>query len=290
MSNDIDIFDLQLQLFQLLSKYKRSKKRFTSEQKRNINQNIVFLAEQIRFPFKYFYSDESYFNLVPELRKKLRKYHPSELYDRTLPKLNPILQLDLFWRKNPFTHFYFKGKRYTGPVINIDKYNMLQTSLTAVQYSDAVSYYNAFLQTKSEEYLTGLLAILYTTETYNSKKTLIACDNLDGVHFSIKMTAFFLLQNLIEYITEVSAYKLLFQTGNKKASDKISIGLEGVIYDLAQKGYGSQEEIGQKNLIGFLNMQIDALSKIIAEYRGAKKADWEIAKMLNISINTVSKL
>ena len=66
-NSDNDIFAIQLKLFPILTGYKRSKKRFTADEAELINQNIVFLAEQIRFPFKFFYRDQSFFSLDLEL-------------------------------------------------------------------------------------------------------------------------------------------------------------------------------------------------------------------------------
>ena len=289
-SSPEDMAIVKLKIFGVLANYKRSKKRYTTQQQDEINNNIAFLADQIRFPFKYFYKEPSYFEIDNDLRFKLRKYHPSEIYSHKLPSdLNPQLQLDLFWRSNPLPYFRFNGKVFTGPLIEITKQGILNTSITARQYATMVEVYNAFLQSKDVAFLYMLLATLYTAGDFTNSNITSAETDLKNVHISIVFTAFYLTQNLLEFLTEVSPYKILFNKGEGDVG-KLSLGAESTIYNLAKAGYGTEEQIAKTTLINFLNMQVDHLQSFIANCRSNKMSDTDISTQYKIPFSVLEKL
>lgn len=298
--NEVDLVEFRLRLLSILSGYKRSKKKFKRKEMDRINENLLLLADRLRFPIQFTYTPiDRFATLSPVLKKKLKKYLPFEIYDvelldelKTAGKLEPHLQIDIFWKKNPVPTFQYRGIDFNGPIIDIDKFGLLKTSLTAGEYVDVLSYYNAYLETKEESFLVEMLAILYRPEgmKYSDIELKSNVEFLKSAPSNYKRLAFYLVQNLVEFISKRSAYSLLYSTTKNKSDNKIDLGSQAIIYDLTKAGYGTDDEIRNTNLVNFLNMQIDKLKSFVAECRAYKLKDTEIAKKYGIPITILKQL
>ncbi|MDA3912285.1 MAG: hypothetical protein PF448_13105 [Bacteroidales bacterium] len=298
---EVDVVEFRLRLLSILSGYKRSKKKRKPAEIEMINQNLAILADQFRFPTRYDYTEkERLSQLTPELRVKLRKYLPFEIFDsenyaeaQTCLDLIPSLRIDLSWHRNLVPEFEWLGVKLLGPVIDIDNYGLINTSITAGEYVDALGYFNAFLDTKNDKFLIDMLAVLYRIEgaEYGEKFFTYNKRHLSDVPIKYKKLAFYLIQNLTDFLTNRSGYTFLFsRTKNNDGSEKISLGAESTIFDLVKAGYGSDEEIRKKNLVVYLNMQVDKLKSFVSECRAYKMKDTEIASKYHIPINTLKLL
>lgn len=287
---DVDPAKIRYELLVALTGYKPSKKRFNYEDSEEIKSNLVIISDQIRFPFQYDYAEKSKLaDLSHDAQTFLKKHLPSECHipdlsieiNSHLP-LTPSVKLDTRWIRNPLPDFVFAGHKYYGPQINIDKFGILETDITAGKWVDVLSYYNAFIETKYDLYLNKIASLLYATKKGESLP--------DNPPPYAVITSYMLVENLLEYIVNISAYSILYNRSKTDSDNKITLGVEGVIFDLAKSGYGSVEELRQRNLVSFLNMQIDKLKSFIEECRSYKLKDTEIHSKYNIPWEALKKL
>ena len=165
--SDFDPENFRLKLLQKISGNKVLRFKFmkrTKIEKENRTTNFFILSDMFRFPIKYAYdNEEAYFKFPEKLRLKLVKYLPNEIYDHEFLEflnnsqdLKPRVVFDLDFNRNLLPEFRYGAETYVGPSFNIDEHGVVQSDLIAEEYIDAFSYYNIFLKTNDEKFLSNI--------------------------------------------------------------------------------------------------------------------------------------
>jgi len=299
-SGNLGFFDAKLKIMQMLTGYKRSRKHYTDEEIEIINNNLVILAEKMRFIFRPEYTDPEMLEVFSvELRDELENKFPFEIFNPEMReqlamlgnRLKYTISLKLDMRKNPIPIISYQRNKYKGPMWEIDKNNLMATDILAGEYIDALSYYRIYHQTHDEKYLYGLMAVLYRSDrsVYETLGAVARMAFFTGKMEKYKKGAFYFFQSIQEYLMQRSPYRLLYGVAPSDGG-KISLGMVDSLYSLSKEGYGSTSEVAAVNLIDFLNLRMKQLIDAVKTMRASKKKVHEIADALQLPIETIQQI
>lgn len=295
--------EFRLLLLELLSGYKRSRKKYSPEDQEDINNMLSILSEKLTFVYKPWYKDQEIFNVMSEeTAEALQNQFPYDLMGtdheeeilRLIDMIKFIPVLNYNMKSNPLPELKIKRrflapKKLKGPVFNIDKYGSGVTNITAGEYVDAQDYYNMFNQTNDVKYLLNLLQVFYRDYSgpYDATKSaLMDLSQYEG--FALGFFHFF--QNIQEYFHTHPVYELLYLKSSSNSNPKISLGQSESLYNASAKGYGDIEKVKQMNLVDYMNTLIKDIKDGVSKMRAYKIKDFQIAKDLELPLSVIKKL
>lgn len=285
--------EYRLHLLEMLTGYKRkSRKHKHAEQ---INENLFLLSEQLNFAVLPDVGPPEILEFFsPELRELLKTRFPWEIFApehvqqiltvENLLKVNFRVNFNL--ELNPLPFIRTGNTILEGPVFSTDNGD-IDTNLKAGNYLDASEYFNAYGDTKNEKYLDSFINCLYRPTTRNLKPATLPNSTDPDTRAAIIMLFIYIQQTF----ANDPIFGILFKKGdNSTGFDKISLGADEVVGAMVESGYGTPETIAQMDIRTFFNFQIMFLRRNIEQLRGMKKNASEIAKTMNLPIETVQKL
>lgn len=222
-----------------------------------INENLVRLSELITFP--------------------LRTGHKGT-------------EVNNLFRRNPLPEIRIRRTKYKGKQFDIGI--VLRTDITAREFADAFDAVRAFAETRSEECLNTLCAILYPALPDHTK-------NMNSGHYrefyrvnyAIRYSILIWFTGIVQYFSEHPIYRILF-SGDRQEEDtaRISLGMGETIMHLSLSGFGAKTEMENISLVDYFDLQVKSVKKMIADARaqGAKTED--IAKHTRLSYNLIEQL
>lgn len=297
-SGNYPLMTFRLLLLQYLTGYQRSKKRMKPEYAETINSNLIILANMLRFPLKPRYRDEEYIEILsPEVQELVRenfiyditeaKYQPEINLIRDRISFSPEIRLNM--KRNLLPQIKIGRTIYYGPHISIDANGIAETDIVAQEWLDALEMHDAWQKYNTPEYLAGMVAVLYRQKrsNYHSNEVIERRRLFMNLPVKTLRAVVYVLANLFHYILKHPVYGTLF-TGNEQKT-KMNTGYSVIISALSRDGYGPPSEIQQKNLFEYLDILVDSLRNGIKMLRENKVKDFEIAKKLQIPIETVLK-
>lgn len=298
-NNEFNLYEFRLQLFQVLTGYEHSRKKFDKSEREEIDDNIFMLSNMLRFPVKPHYPDpEPLEVLSPELREKLKIFFPFEIsdeeYQSQLDMVRPILKHEIApnfnLKSNPLNKFKFKSKTYYGPEFSIDENGVFDTDIIAGEYVAALEYYLLYRSTNSSNYLQYITAFLYRTDRkqFDINDCKAVAKTFKKLPDEISAAVVFFFQNLQELIIQMPEINILYQRKSKKRG--ISIGVSETLYSLSQEGYGSKAEIDQLPLEDYLKLMLKQLVDYVMQLRGMEIKDTEIAKKTGLPLTIIQKI
>lgn len=285
---EMSIKELQLRLYLELAGINNRK--ILKKSYEWMQENIFKHLGKMSFIFMHIYKDERFELLSESMKKKLEKVMPEEINDpeaviaRTFEKVTDI---DLCFAKQLIPNIYIGLKSYAGYNFHI-KSGVLNTSMTAEQYIDAVNTLSEYSQTKNVDSLNLLCSILYCTP-YSSSSAIVQVGKFAKLDDLAKGAIILNFEAIITWLTTKTKYKVLFSPAGKK-SEKNILGMGTILYSLVEKGYGKLDEIGNINLIAFFDLMLKNLQDAAQEMKSSKMKDTEIADALNITLDTLNLL
>jgi hypothetical protein len=169
--------------------------------------------------------------------------------------------------------------------------DIIQTDITAEQFTDAWEYYNLYAVTNNMSNLSLLAAVLYAGNDYSPKRVSEIATHFEEAPEIVVYVIFLQFKSIIDYVQAHPVFGILFKkSGSSGDQDKITLGFGGSILSLAVKGYGSANEIAKKPFPDFLAMMIDLLKNDVSIMKAHEMKPSEIAKSLKLSASTVNKL
>lgn len=303
IATKISLMHFRLYVLQALSGYKRSKKRYKLEQIETINSNLAILAGMLTFPVRPRYTNPEYLEVLSEgLRQKLKIYFPEEIYEaeyinellmvKDKLKYEPRVNLD--FRCNPLQYITFKKSKLSGPVFNIDKNGVVQTDMIALEFVDASQFADLYYQTKDENYLNNLISVLYrkNRKEYSTHEAQIKAEKLTNLPFYTKFGVLLFFQSVVYYLSKHSQFGILYdrpsETENKQP--KLDLGVGNVMAQLTKDGFGTRYEIEHLPLGDYFLLLLKQIVDAVTSMRDAKIKDFDIAKKLHITLQTVQKI
>lgn len=257
-----------------------------------LEKNIFKNLGKMSFIYKILYKDDRYELLSPEMKKKLEKIIPEEVdaAEATLARKFPrSIDIDLCFAKQLIPCIYLGMRRKEGYTFSLTD-GVLNTSITAGQYIDAVNALQQFAETKKEEYLNLLIAILYTTP-YIPEAALSNMQKLKAVPQLVKIAVMLNWQAILTWLTTKTKYKVLFAPAEERKDEKRNIlGMSSILYSLVEQGYGDLKSIVDIELLQLFDLMLKNLVQTAREMRDSKMKLPEIAEKLNLKIETLNEL
>lgn len=179
-----------------------------------------------------------------------------------------------------------KVKYNQGYVFTVDS-GMIETSIVAEQYVDAISVMKLYSSDHSEQALDMLVKVLYCPLPYSK-------ENMQKVkvhQFSRnqKLAAYYNFRGLLEWIRRIDKYDIIFNYAEDKPG-KSPIGMEGSLYSLSKAGYGVYRDICKIDLFTYLDLLLSQTIESIHTLKGCGLKPTEIAEKLNLTVGQISSV
>lgn len=179
-----------------------------------------------------------------------------------------------------------KVKYNQGYVFTVDS-GMIETSIVAEQYVDAISVMKLYSSDHSEQALDMLVKVLYCPLPYSK-------ENMQKVkvhQFSRnqKLAAYYNFRGLLEWIRRIDKYDIIFNSAEDKPG-KSPIGMEGSLYSLSKAGYGVYRDICKIDLFTYLDLLLSQTIESIYTLKGCGLKPTEIAEKLNLTVGQISSV
>lgn len=179
-----------------------------------------------------------------------------------------------------------KVKYNQGYVFTVDS-GMIETSIVAEQYVDAISVMKLYSSDHSEQALDMLVKVLYCPLPYSK-------ENMQKVkvhQFSRnqKLAAYYNFRGLLEWIRRIDKYDIIFNSAEDKPG-KSPIGMEGSLYSLSKAGYGVYRDICKTDLFTYLDLLLSQTIESIHTLKGCGLKPTEIAEKLNLTVGQISSV
>jgi hypothetical protein len=298
MHKEIPLADFRLRLLGKLIDYHPSRK--FNKYREQINENLYRLSELMHWPLKPVYEDPEMLSVLsPELKDLLEVKFP---YDITDPKWEKEIRMirghvkysasvNFSMKRNPMPWFDYHGQRFCGPAFNIDSLGIVETDIRAMEYIDAMEYYQLFQKTRMGRYLDRLVTTLYRPDrsvyvTFDCQMRAGMIEVMDG---AIKHAVLYFFQNIQEFLAGHPVYKYLFQK-TEPQTGKISLGMVTTVYNLSKEGYGTKQQVSDMGLEDYLNMLLKTLMDSVRQMKRMKHKDHEITNELNIPSELIYKV
>jgi hypothetical protein len=259
-----------------------------------LNENIYHLTRELNFFFKIEYEDQKAFSHISaEVRKQLLHTSPEDLPQtpeiRAASKLKRHIRLNVEFGKNIIPELQIGRRHFPGYTFNVTD-GIAQTSLTALQYSEAQKIIAQYAQNESSALLSLLCGILYQVG-YSEEVAVDLARQFSVVEHAVKEAVLLNFMAVTNFIVKETKYRILFDRPKKsKKEQKYSLGLADNMYMLSKRGYGDSKLMENAGLFKFFDLLIKELSDQVAELKGAKKKLAEIAEIMNLTIEQVNDL
>jgi len=261
----------------------------------HMQENIYRLSRELNFFYFIDYDDKKAFSAFPaELRKQLIQQFPEDFLNQTpevraADKLKKTIRLNIEFGKNMLPVIKNGRQSFTGYTFTITD-SIAQTSLTALQFSEAQKVVAQYNQNQSSQLLNLLCGMLY--QVGYTEETAISLQNqFASVNNNVKIAILLNFLAITNFIVHQTKYAILFDRPKKsKKEQKYSLGLAENMYMLSKKGYGDSRQMENASLFKFFDLLIKELSDQAAELEAAGKKKAEIAEAMNLTIEQVNDL
>ena len=257
--------ELQLEFLMELINYKqRKRKGMTDEDQTNININLLQLANQVGF-----------------------------MLNTKQEKIN--LQVD--FTKNFIDNIVVHGKKYYGPEWEVEKdTGIFKTNMRAEEFVDAHQYYSSYFESRNEKYLNYLVASLYRPiskkqrEIYDTNATQKRAGIFAEIPYAERFGVYLFFQAFMNYLMNKTVYSFLFSKTAGKKEEKINLGLSASLYGLAEKGYGSKDEVSQLIITEFFSIQLNLLINNVKMLHEMETKPDKIAEKTGLTMHQIKQI
>ncbi len=265
----------------------------TSKQSEQFFENIAWLGDKAAFWWMVEFENPKVLdNVDPELNRKLKTTLPDDLPQtpevRVISRYKYWLEPDFVFCSNLIPSLLKKqGYRF-----NMDD-GLLSTSLTAGQFSAAMTISQQYGKTKKEELLNLLCAILYPVNGhYDFEKAQQQASSFKTLSIQQKQGVYINFRGILAFVTQRTKFAILFnapkQEGKTKTKgEKITIGFNKNIYTLSKNGYGDTDQLMKLNLVTFLDL---LLNELIDAVKSMQSMDMELNQILSATGLSLSQL
>jgi len=282
-----DVREFQLRLFIELSNIRS--RSILKKDYQWFEKEIFRNLDKMNFCFRFVYDDPKFKNLDVKMQNKLKKINPENIpgepeavVARTFKR---SVEIDASISRQMIPQVFLGLKKYEGYKFELIG-DIVKTTITAEQYINALTFISLLAKDKSSEYIDLLVASLYC-KNYSETTVLDNAGKFKMLNPIIKYAILFNFESILQWISNETKYSVLFRQGKK--SEKISLGLNAVIFSMTEKGYGNPKEISAMNLIDFLELMYKNLVDSITQLSEAKMDKLEIAKKLNLTLEQINQ-
>ena len=202
---------------------------------------------------------------------------------------NNIIVFDYAIRKNLLSSvrlFFRKYRLYSFKITD----TIIVTDLTTQQFSNAHAAYTAFATSGLEVFLNLMMASLHLKKEVNSEHLDKYAQKFAKLSFSLKFAVYAEFSAMMNYLLTQSTYAAAFSGNGSDSRSKIQLGFEESVIQISKKGYATIDQVRKMNIIEFLDILLKEHIDIIVELKQNGMNKLEIAKVLKISMDELSKI
>lgn len=251
--------------------------------------DMMALAEKVTFPFRIKYDDEQALDTLSVAERE--QFHSTDPHRIEHPLARAIAQrnaysymLNACFCAQLLPEITADGRKYQAYTVSTG-YDMLSTSMTALQYLDARQLMN------QPDSLPLLAAVLYCPGQYDPKQAhdlAPTMEKLDAVTLSAIQLNFLAFDTFL--LTRTPFSILQDREGPAKPAAPIATGpIEG-LYSLASAGYGNLDQVEQMNVIKYLTLMRKQLIESVQTMHSSGMKMTEIAQKSGLSFATLNKI
>ena len=160
-----------------------------------------------------------------------------------------------------------------GYKFHITKEGMVDCNITAEQYVEAMSLMDLYTRTRKSDVLDSLSRILYP--------------GLNNAPYAYKLAAYYNFRGILEWISHLPDFKMIFTSREKKHGGSSPLGLSGAIFTLSKSGYGTLKEIQELDLFSYLGALVQLNIDGIYSLQSVGLKAGEIAEKMNLPLDCV---
>lgn len=160
-----------------------------------------------------------------------------------------------------------------GYKLDVSPAGLVECTLTAEQYVDALTLTELYSQTRSDEALTKLCETLHGPAGTLTREEMVA--------------AYYNFRGIIDWIQRLPQYSILFRRHYDKKSPESPLGLSSSIFALSKSGYGTLKEIKDLDVFTYLGALVQMSVESIRQLAAAGLKPGQIAEKLNIPVSEV---
>ncbi len=289
----LNLFELRTFIILILLGFKNRRLRIPEENK--LEENIFMLSREVNFFFRIEYDDKKAFAaLSKEARLQLLHYFPEDIPEapeiRAAIKLKKHIVLDIEFGKNILEEIRHGRQRYPGYIFTIAD-GIAQTSLTALQFSEAQKIVGQYSLNESDQLLNILCGVLYQPGVYSEAIARDRSRVYSSLPREVKLAVLLNFCAVTNFLVHQTKYAILFERPKKsKKVGKYSLGLAENIYMLSKRGYGDSLQMENANLFKFLDLLLKELTDQVAELHAMGKKKDEIAETMNLTIMQLNEI
>lgn len=207
-------------------------------------ENIFRITEQIRFPFEISGQEDG----------------------------SRIVAIKIYLSQNLLTVI---GKKWGGYRFDITADGIVDCSLKAEQYVDALDLMSLYTKTRTIEALDRLVALLYPGV------------NTGKVKVEEKIAVYYNFRGILEYIRMLPDYQMIFVSTGKKEGGANPLGLSSSIFALSKSGFGTLAEIRELDLFAYLGALVQLTVDGIMSLKSVGMKPVDIAERMHLPVELV---
>ena len=170
-----------------------------------------------------------------------------------------------------------KLRGHVGYTFIVSPGGMVDCSLTAEQYIDAVQLMQVYARTFSRESLEKLCDVLYGEGAGSDFRP------------DERLAVYYNLRGILEWIKLLPEYALVFSGSSRRSAAPASpLGLSGSIFQLAKAGYGSIEDIKKLDLFSYLGILVQMTTDSILAMKAQNIKPVDAAEKLGLAVELVT--
>lgn len=253
--------------------------------------NLVWIAEQVTFPFLICYpdNDAALKDLDALTRAKYKRLAPERINGdalaRYLAKQDYRYTLDGMFCAQLLPELKIGYKRLKGYSINTE-YGALTCSLVAQQWLEARKLSSAEIQ--DPEQLALLVAILYCPKPYSTESAKRIASVLKVLPASTLQAVAFNFNAFNNFIFRRTEFAILAE--GKATKKAITVEADARLYDLSSYGLGSSSEVEQLNIITYLTILRNKLIESVRSLHGANMKLADIATETGLPVSIITEI
>ena len=163
--------------------------------------------------------------------------------------------------------------RGCGYRLDVSPAGLVDCTLKAEQYVDALSLTDLYTRSRSDEALVKLCDTLYGTSEGFSRDEMVA------VYYNFR--------GILDWLHKLPQYSILFSRASRKNGGESPLGLSGSIFSLSKSGYGTLKEIQDLDVFTYLGALVQMSVESIRQLAAAGLKPVQIADKLNLPVSEV---
>ena len=252
--------------------------------------DAVALAEKVTFPFRIRYDDEQLLSSLPAGERE--RMHSTDPHRLDTPLARAIARrggysyvLNACFCAQLVPAVTIGGETFQGYKVRRD-YDMLSTSMTAMQYIDARSL------SDRPEALPLMAAVLYCPGDYDPEKAHLLShrmESLDPVTLAAIQLNFIAFDSFLLTRTH---FRILQdrKEGGSRPAPLITTGPVEALYSLASSGYGNLDEVERMNVIKYLTLMRKQLIESVQTMAASGMKITDIAAKSGLPFTTINSI